>query len=61
MTFKDIKKLTGDKLYKGWFFKQGQEREFKITEKDQMDNAMELIKQSYDISDKKWKSQWKET
>lgn len=61
-TFKDIKKWTGEKVYKGWFFKQGQEREFKITEKDQMDYAMELIKQSYDISGetKKWSSRWKE-
>jgi len=49
-TFKDPQKLTGDKVYKGWFFKQGQEREFKITSKEQISYAMELIKQSYDIS-----------
>ena len=59
-TFRDPRKLTGDRVYKGWFFKQGQEREFKIIEKDQIDYAMELIKQSYDISGEKWKSQWKE-
>jgi hypothetical protein len=39
-----------DKVYKGWFFKQGQERKFKITSKEQIPYAMELIKQSYDIS-----------
>jgi hypothetical protein len=57
-TFKDSKKWTGEKIYRGWFFKQGEERGFRITEKDQMDYAMELIKQSYDISGeaKKWKS-----
>jgi predicted transport protein len=51
-TFKDPQKLTGDKVYKGWFFKQGQEREFKITSKEQIPYAMELIKQSYGISGK---------
>jgi len=61
-TFKDSKKWTGEKIYRGWFFKQGQERGFRITEKDQMDYAMELIKQSYNISgETKWSSQWKET
>jgi len=57
-TFKDSKKWTGEKIYRGWFFKQGEERGFRITEKDQMDYAMELIKQSYEISGeaKKWKS-----
>jgi predicted transport protein len=57
MTFKDPQKLTGDKVYKGWFFKQGQEREFKVTSKEQIPYAMELIKQSYDISgeEMKWK------
>jgi hypothetical protein len=49
--------LTGDKVYKGWFFKQGQEREFKVTSKEQIPYAMELIKQSYDVSGerKTWK------
>jgi predicted transport protein len=49
-TFKDPKKWTGDKIYKGWFFKQGQERAFKINDKKQIDYAMKLIKQSYEIS-----------
>ncbi|MGB8781255.1 MAG: hypothetical protein WCD81_11495 [Candidatus Bathyarchaeia archaeon] len=46
--FRDPKKWTGDKEYH-WFFKAG-EREFKMTIKDQLDYAMELIKQSYDLS-----------
>jgi predicted transport protein len=56
-TFRDPQKWTGDRIYKGWFFKQGQEREFKVTSKEQIPYAMELIKQSYDISGeaKKWK------
>lgn len=49
-TFKDPQKWTGDKVYKGWFFKQGQEREFKITSKEQIDYAMELIAQSYEMA-----------
>jgi predicted transport protein len=49
-TFKDPDKWTGDKIYKPWFFKQGQERAFKITSKEQIPYALELIKQSYDIS-----------
>jgi len=48
-TFKDPKKWTGEKIYK-WFFTTGQEKEFKIASKDQIDYAMELINQSYDIS-----------
>jgi len=50
ITFKDPQRWTGNRIYKGWFFKQGQEREFKITSKDQITYAMELIKHSYDIS-----------
>ncbi|MEM1551310.1 MAG: hypothetical protein QXH03_01405 [Candidatus Bathyarchaeia archaeon] len=49
-TFKDPKKMTGDRVYKGWFFKQGQEREFKIASKEQIDDAMELIAQSYELA-----------
>lgn len=48
--FKDPKKWTGDKIYKAWFFKQGQERAFKIADKKEIDYAMELIKQSYDLA-----------
>jgi predicted transport protein len=46
-TFKDPKKWVGDKEYH-WFFKIG-EKEFKITSKDQVDYAMELVKQSYGL------------
>ena len=46
--FEDPKGWT--KVYKGWFFKRGQEREFKMTSEEQIPYAMELIKQSYDIS-----------
>jgi predicted transport protein len=49
-TFKDPKKWVSDKIYFGWFFKQGQERSFDLKEKEQISYAMELIKQSYDIS-----------
>jgi len=47
-TFKDPKKWT--KAYKGWFFKRGEEREFSISAPEQLDYAIELIKQSYNIS-----------
>jgi hypothetical protein len=46
-TFKDPQKWTGDKKYNGWFFKQGVEREFRITNKEQLDYAFELITDSY--------------
>lgn len=49
-TFIDERNWVGDKIYKGWFFKQGQEREFEIQEKVQIRYAMELIKHSYGIS-----------
>lgn len=49
-TFKDPEKWTGDRIYKGWYFKHGQEREFRIATKEQIDYAMTLIKQSYDVS-----------
>jgi predicted transport protein len=45
--FEDRKKWTGDKVYKGWFFKKGQEREFRITGEEQIEYAMELINQAY--------------
>lgn len=48
-TFKDPRKWTSDRIYKGWFFKQGQEREFKVASKEQNDYAMELISQSYEL------------
>jgi predicted transport protein len=52
IAFKDPKKWTGDKVYIKWFFHhgRGQEREFRITDKGQIDYAMELIKQSYDLA-----------
>jgi predicted transport protein len=46
-TFKDPHNWTSGKIYKGWFFKQDQEREFKVTSKEQKGYAMELIAQSY--------------
>lgn len=50
-TFKDPNKWLSDKVYKPWFFKlNGQERTFDMKDKSQMPYAMELIKQSYDIS-----------
>jgi predicted transport protein len=49
-TFKDDKNLAGERMYKGWFYKQGQERQFEIKEKGQIEYALELIKHSYKIS-----------
>jgi len=49
MKFKDERKWT--KKYKGWFFaRKHEEREFSVSTPDQIDYAVELIKQSYDIS-----------
>jgi predicted transport protein len=48
-TFKDPKKWTGEKNY-SWFFKTGNEKEFKLTTKDQMDYGIDLIKQSYQLA-----------
>ena len=50
-TFYDPRKLLKEKVYKGWFIKQEglQEREFKITNLEQIPYAMELIRQSYQI------------
>jgi len=51
LTFRDPQGWT--KKYKGWFFtKKYEEREFSITGQDQLNYAIELIKQSYDISHK---------
>lgn len=47
-TFRDPGKWTRDKTYR-WFFKVG-EKEFKVTSKDQIDYAMELIKQSFQLA-----------
>ncbi len=49
-TLRDPERVLKERVYRGWFFKTGQEREFKITEKDQMDYAIELIKQSYALA-----------
>jgi len=48
-TFRDSRRWTGEKVYH-WFFTTGQEKEFKITERGQIDYAMELIKQSYELA-----------
>jgi len=47
-TLNDPKKWVSERTYK-WFFKSG-EKEFKITNMSQLDYAIELIKQSYDLS-----------
>jgi len=47
--FKDVQGLT--KKYKGWFFaRKYEEREFSISTSEQIDYAIDLIKQSYSIS-----------
>jgi predicted transport protein len=47
--FKDERNWT--KQYKGWFFaRKWQEREFSLTSPDQLPYALQLIKQSHDIS-----------
>jgi predicted transport protein len=46
---KDPKRWLSERNY-SWFFKSGQEKEFKLTELSQLDYAMELIKQSYDLA-----------
>jgi predicted transport protein len=49
-TLRDPERLLKEKIYKGWFFKQGQEREFNLTDEDQIDYAMELIIRSYALA-----------
>jgi len=49
-TFRDPKKLVKEKKYFGWFFKQGQEREFLFRDSSQLDYAIELIKHSYELA-----------
>lgn len=44
--FRDRLNLT--KAYKGWFFRKGGERGFSIRSPDQLDYALELVKQAYD-------------
>jgi predicted DNA-binding protein (MmcQ/YjbR family) len=49
MKFEDERKWT--KKYKGWFFaRKHEEREFSVSTPEQIDYAVKLIKQSYDIS-----------
>jgi predicted transport protein len=50
-TLTDPKNWIGEKLYKRWFFSgPGEEREFKIDNIDQIDYALELIAQSYNLT-----------
>ena len=50
-TFRDPKKWTGAAtIFDLWFFEQGKEQEFEIPNRDQIDYAMELIQQSYELS-----------
>lgn len=45
-------KLLKDKVYKGWFFGgRGQEREFFIENTKQIDDALKLITQSYELAE----------
>jgi len=47
--FRDPQKWT--RKYKGWFFaRKYEEREFSVSNEEQLDYAIELIKQSYNIS-----------
>jgi len=47
--FRDEKNWT--KAYQGWFwYKKGQERDFSITDADQLSYAIELIRQSYKLA-----------
>jgi len=46
-TFKDGKEWTQNRAYRNWFFTKDQEREFKITDKSDIDYAISLISQSY--------------
>jgi len=48
-TLRDSKKWVKDRVF-NWFIKQGKEREFEVKDKEQVSYAMDLIKQSYDIS-----------
>ena len=51
-TLRDPRKMVNDFVYSGYFFRsgKGQERQFKISEKDQIPYAIELIKQSYELA-----------
>lgn len=49
-TFKDATGLVKSKVYSGWFFKYGQEREFSISKPVQIEDAIRLIRHSYQIS-----------
>jgi len=50
-TFQDPKCMVSAKKYKYWFFDGfGEERAFRITDKTQIDDAMQLIRQSYEYT-----------
>lgn len=49
-TFKDPVGTVKERKYRGWFFKTGEEREFRITDRSQIGYALTLIKQSYDLA-----------
>ena len=52
-TFRDPERLVKEHVYAKWFFHhgKGQEREFPITDKEQIDYALKLIKQSYELAE----------
>lgn len=47
-TFSDPRNWVDNKIYH-WFFSEGQEKAFELTEKSDLDYAMSLIKQSYEL------------
>jgi len=49
-TFRDTQNWTRGRVYKGWFFKKGEEKDFSIIGTHQLVYAIELIKQSYELA-----------
>ena len=49
-TFHDRRKWTKEKIFRNWFFARGQEREFVLTDKKQIEYAMKLLRHSYNLA-----------
>lgn len=47
-SFRD--RLSMTKAYRGWFFRKGEERGFSIRSPDQLDYALELVKQAHEYA-----------
>jgi len=47
-TFKDPRNWVGDKVFH-WFFRSGEEKAFNLSDDSELDYALELIKQSYEL------------